>query len=65
VIADHALAHLADFLVCGANAGMAATSKGVNWERDANYNEWPILRDVGRRRFSPDGEGTWVIPPRH
>tara|TARA_R110000796_G_scaffold66440_2_gene152814 strand:+ start:37062 stop:38795 length:1734 start_codon:yes stop_codon:yes gene_type:complete len=59
VIADHAAAHLADF-VCGANQdGRHFT--GVNWERDANYNEVADLRDVVEGDISPDGEGTLVI----
>lgn len=59
VIADHSAAHLADF-VCGANQdGRHFT--GVNWERDAHYDEVADLRNVVEGDISPDGEGTLVI----
>lgn len=59
VIADHSAAHLADF-VCGANQdGRHFT--GINWDRDAKYDEVADLRNVMEGDISPDGEGTLVI----
>ncbi len=59
VIADHAAAHLADF-VCGANQdGRHFT--GVNWDRDTSFNEVADLRNVVEGDISPDGEGILVI----
>ena len=59
VIADHSAAHLADF-VCGANEdGKHLT--GVNWERDARFDEVADLRNVVEGDASPDGDGTLVI----
>ena len=59
VIADHSAAHLADF-VCGANQdGKHLT--GVNWERDARFDETADLRNVVEGDASPDGDGTLVI----
>ncbi len=59
VIADYSAAHLSDF-VCGANQdGKHFT--GVNWERDARYDEVADLRNVVEGDPSPDGNGTLVI----
>lgn len=59
VIADHNAAHLADF-VCGANVdGKHYT--GVNWERDARFDQIADLRKVVEGDPSPDGQGTLVI----
>lgn len=59
VIADHSAAHLADF-VCGANVdGKHYT--GVNWERDARFDQIADLRNVVEGDASPDGQGTLVI----
>ncbi len=59
VIADHSAAHLADF-VCGANQdGKHLT--GVNWDRDARYDEVADLRNVVEGDISPDGDGKLVI----
>ena len=59
VIADHSAAHLADF-VCGANEdGKHLT--GVNWERDARFDEVADLRNVVEGDASPDGNGKLVI----
>ncbi len=59
VIADHSAAHLADF-VCGANVdGKHYT--GVNWERDAHFDQVADLRNVVEGDPSPDGQGTLVI----
>ena len=59
VIADHSAAHLADF-VCGANQdGKHLT--GVNWERDARFDEVADLRNVVEGDASPDGDGSLVI----
>ena len=59
VIADHSAAHLADF-VCGANVdGKHYT--GVNWERDAQFDQVADLRNVVEGDISPDGEGTLII----
>ncbi|MEZ2744479.1 proline--tRNA ligase [Halopseudomonas bauzanensis] len=59
VIADHSAAHLADF-VCGANQDGKHFS-GVNWERDARFDEVADLRNVVEGDISPDGNGTLVI----
>ena len=59
VIADHSAAHLADF-VCGANVdGQHFT--GVNWARDAHFDEIADLRNVVEGDLSPDGKGTLLI----
>lgn len=59
VIADHSAAHLADF-VCGANEdGKHLT--GVNWERDARFDEVADLRNVVEGDISPDGNGKLAI----
>ncbi|SDU13660.1 proline--tRNA ligase [Halopseudomonas salegens] len=59
VIADHSAAHLADF-VCGANVdGQHYT--GVNWERDAHFDEIADLRNVVEGDRSPDGKGRLLI----
>jgi len=59
VIADHSAAHLADF-VCGANQdGKHYT--GVNWERDAQFDDVADLRNVIEGDTSPDGDGTLII----
>ncbi|WP_185266906.1 proline--tRNA ligase [Halopseudomonas xiamenensis] len=59
VIADHSAAHLADF-VCGANQD-GKHFVGVNWERDARFDEVADLRNVVEGDISPDGNGTLVI----
>ena len=59
VIADHAAAHLADF-VCGANRdGWHLT--GVNWGRDLPEPRTADLRNVVEGDPSPDGKGTLRI----
>ena len=59
VIVDHSAAHLADF-VCGANQdGKHLT--GVNWERDARFDDVADLRNVVEGDASPDGDGTLLI----
>lgn len=59
VIADHSAAFLADF-VCGANQdGKHYT--GVNWDRDARFDQVADLRNVVEGDLSPDGNGTLVI----
>src|SRR5690606_37771844 len=59
VIADHSAAHLADF-VCGANEdGKHLT--GVNWERDARFDEVADLRNVVEGDAGPDGNGKLVM----
>jgi len=59
VIADHAAAHVADF-VCGANKdGFHVT--GVNWERDLPLPETADIRNVVAGDASPDGKGTLDI----
>src|SRR5690606_38935849 len=59
VIADHSAAHLADF-VCGANQD-GKHLRGVNWQRDARFDEIADLRNVVEGDLSPDGNGTLVI----
>jgi prolyl-tRNA synthetase len=59
VIADHEAAHLADF-ICGANQD-GSHFIGVNWERDAQYDEAADLRNVVAGDASPDGQGTLEI----
>lgn len=59
VIADYEASHLADF-VCGANQD-GSHFTGVNWERDARYDEVADLRNVVEGDASPDGQGTLVI----
>jgi prolyl-tRNA synthetase len=56
VIADHAAAHLADF-VCGANQREAHLT-GVNWGRDLPEPETADLRNVVAGDPSPSGVGT-------
>jgi prolyl-tRNA synthetase len=59
VIADHAAAHLADF-VCGANRdGIHLT--GVNWGRDLPEPQTADLRNVVNGDPSPDGRGRLTI----
>jgi prolyl-tRNA synthetase len=59
VIADHAAAHLADF-VCGANRdGLHLT--GVNWGRDLPEPQVADLRNVVNGDPSPDGRGQLTI----
>ncbi|WP_193073864.1 proline--tRNA ligase [Pseudomonas sp. FME51] len=59
IIADHSAAHLADF-VCGANQD-GKHFVGVNWDRDARFDETADLRNVVEGDASPDGNGTLVI----
>src|SRR5690606_32472999 len=59
VIADHSAAQLAD-LVCGANQDGKHLA-GVNWDRDARYDEVADLRNVVEGDISPDGDGKLVI----
>ncbi len=55
IIADHSAANMADF-VTGANEdGKHLT--GVNWERDAHYDETADIRNVVEGDPSPDGSG--------
>jgi len=59
VIADHAAAHLADF-VCGANVdGKHLT--GVNWGRDCPEPQVADIRNVVEGDPSPDGKGVAKI----
>jgi prolyl-tRNA synthetase len=59
VIADHAAAHLADF-VCGANVdGQHLT--GVNWGRDCPEPQIADIRNVVEGEPSPDGKGVAKI----
>jgi len=59
VIADHAAAHLADF-VCGANQdGRHLT--GVNWGRDLPEPQTADLRNVVNGDPSPDGRGKLTL----
>ena len=59
VYADHAAAHLADF-VCGANARDAHLT-GVNWGRDLPEPERVDIRNVVAGDPSPSGRGTLGI----
>jgi prolyl-tRNA synthetase len=59
VYADHAAAHLADF-VCGANERDAHLS-GVNWGRDLPEPERVDIRNVIAGDPSPSGRGTLGI----
>ncbi len=59
VYADHAAAHLADF-VCGANERDAHLS-GVNWGRDLPEPERVDIRNVVAGDPSPSGRGTLGI----
>lgn len=59
VIADHAAAHLADF-VCGANVDDMHLT-GVNWGRDLPEPATADLRNVVAGDPSPDGQGTLAI----
>lgn len=59
IIADHAAAHVSDF-VCGANEdGKHLT--GVNWERDLPEPETADIRNVVDGDPSPDGKGKLSI----
>ncbi len=59
ILVDRDAATLADF-VCGANEdGFHFT--GVNWDRDASYNEVFDLREVVAGDKSPDGKGELEI----
>jgi len=59
VYADHAAAHLADF-VCGANERDAHLA-GVNWGRDLPEPERVDIRNVVAGDSSPSGRGTLGI----
>ena len=59
VIADHAAAHMADF-VCGANID-GEHLRGVNWGRDLAEPTCADLRNVVDGDPSPDGQGTLSI----
>ncbi len=59
VIADHAAAHLADF-VCGANRE-GKHLMGVNWGRDLPEPPTADLRNVVEGDPSPDGQGVLSI----
>ena len=59
VIADHAAAHLANF-VCGANQDDKHHT-GVNWGRDCAEPQVADIRNVIEGDPSPDGEGTLSI----
>jgi len=59
IIADRDAAILSDF-VCGANKdGFHLT--GVNWQRDAQYNEIFDCRNIVEGDASPDGKGKLTI----
>jgi len=59
IIADRDAAILSDF-VCGANKdGYHLT--GVNWQRDAQYNEVFDCRNIVEGDTSPDGKGTLTV----
>ncbi|MEB3754846.1 proline--tRNA ligase [Acinetobacter sp. MD2(2019)] len=59
VIIDRAASVLSDF-VAGANQ-LDQHATGVNWERDAQFNEIADLRNVVEGDPSPDGKGTLQI----
>ena len=59
VYADHAAAHLADF-VCGANERDAHLA-GINWGRDLPEPEHVDIRNVVAGDSSPSGRGTLGI----
>ncbi|HYW03892.1 MAG TPA: proline--tRNA ligase [Gammaproteobacteria bacterium] len=59
LIADHAVAHMADF-ACAANDG-AGHYTGVNWGRDTLEPAIADLRNVRAGDPSPDGRGTLRI----
>ncbi|PID45085.1 MAG: proline--tRNA ligase [Proteobacteria bacterium] len=59
IIADHAVAPLADF-VCGANKE-GYHLKGVNWGRDLPEPEYMDIRNVVAGDPSPDGQGVLEI----
>ncbi len=59
VVADHAAAHIADF-VCGANED-GQHFRGANWDRDVSDYEVADLRDVVVGDPSPCGQGTLEI----
>ncbi|MCG8668475.1 MAG: proline--tRNA ligase [Pseudomonadales bacterium] len=59
VIADHSVINMADF-VCGANKDDFHLT-GVNWDRDASYQEAADLRDVVAGDPSPCGNGELEI----
>jgi len=59
IIVDRDAAILSDF-ICGANKdGFHLT--GVNWQRDAQYNEIFDCRNIIEGDTSPDGKGTLTI----
>jgi prolyl-tRNA synthetase len=59
IIADLSAVNLSDF-VCGANRD-GVHLKGVNWERDARFNEIWDMRNVVEGDPSPDGQGELLI----
>ncbi len=59
IIVDRDAAVLSDF-VCGANQD-AHHLTGVNWQRDATYNEIFDCRNIVEGDASPDGKGTLTI----
>ena len=59
IIADRSATLLADF-VCGANQEDQHLT-GVNWERDANFDQVADLRNVEEGDPSPDGQGQLVL----
>jgi prolyl-tRNA synthetase len=59
VVADHAVAILADF-VCGANQEKHHLT-GVNWERDMPQPETADIRNVVEGDPSPDGAGNLAL----
>ena len=59
VIADRDAAIMSDF-VCGANQD-GYHNTGVNWQRDASYNEVFDCRNILEGDTSPDGKGTLEI----
>lgn len=56
IIVDRTVANMSDF-ICGANETDYHLT-GVNWERDAQYNEVQDIRDAQVGDPSPDGVGT-------
>jgi len=59
IIVDRAVTIMSDF-VTGANENDKHLS-GVNWERDANYNQIEDIRNAKVGDKSPDGKGTIKI----
>jgi len=55
VIADPSAANLADFVTGANREGQHLT--GVNWERDAHFDETADIRNVTEGDPSPDGKG--------